>query len=298
MYTQTPVIESPFFNVPNQVFLKLENTQSAGSFKLRGMSKLIDKSMKEIPSPHFYSSSGGNAGLAVANAASDAGRPATIVVPAYTSEKVVDKMKTWGAQVIKYGSMWSEADEHLREMMDEDPSAVYCHPFDNPVLWDGHGTLVDELTTQMDKPAAIVLSCGGGGLYLGVMTGLIRNGWTDVVVYVVETEGANCFNQSLKAGKQIVTGPPTSIAKSLGSTWVPQRALDFAKQYNVRSVLVSDEQALDECRNFARTNNMIIEPACGATLAAMSQGHIKEEGPILAVVCGGSLFSVEDLVTK
>lgn len=299
MYVTTPLVRSVYF--PHDVLLKLENTQPSGSFKSRGMTRLVSQAASSNPASHVFSSSGGNAGLAAAEAALASNLLCTVVVPSTTNSRMIERIKKLGAEVIVHGSMWIEADAHLRELMqayqNEGKQAVYCHPFENPILWQGHSTIIDEIFFQIqdfgtELPAAIVLSCGGGGLYMGVMKGLEKMGWADKVpVIVVETEGAATFYRSLEAQKPIRLSEIKTIATSLGSTYVPQDVVDYALRYKTRALLVTDKQATDAVEQFATDHCTIVEPACGATLSPLYDGQLAsyaERGPVVAIVCGGS----------
>jgi L-serine/L-threonine ammonia-lyase len=157
---------------------------------------------------HFYCSSGGNAGLACATAAIMLARPATIVVPTSTSEHMVAKLRTLGANAIIHGAHWSEADGYMRSvLMARDADAVYVPPFDHPDVWAGHGSMVDELEVQMQTAGGydgVVCSVGGGGLFIGIMDALERHGRLAdsqyrkaVRVLATETEGAESLAYAL-----------------------------------------------------------------------------------------------------
>jgi L-serine/L-threonine ammonia-lyase len=222
---------------------------------------------------------------------------------------MIDRIRATGAEVVIHGSMWVEADAYLRNVLikqlPKDVEAVYLHPFEGQTLWEGHSTMVDEFLSQLPngvKPDAVVVSVGGGGLYSGVATGMIRNGLADVPIVAVETEGSNCFNESLKAGKQVVLKKLNSIATSLGSTYVSEETLDLARRQSTKSILVTDEDCMRACIAFADDHRIVVEPACGATLAVGYQSKLKDVLPDLSrdsnvvfVVCGGSATTVDNL---
>lgn len=301
MYFATPLLNSAYFDQPT--LLKLENTQPSGSFKSRGLTHLVATEAAGRAHPHVYASSGGNAGMAAAEAAVELGIPCTVAVPTTTKPRMRERLQKLGAEVIVLGSVITETDAHLRELIEKangDP--IYCHPFDHPLIWTGHSTMVSEIADQIrayksERPAAIVLSCGGGGLYIGVMEGLERVGWADKVpVYVVETEGAPTFHEALKAGKSVALPSVSTVATSLASVHVPERAVQYAQQYGSQSVLVSDDEALRAVRRFATDHDTIVEPACAATLAAIYRGDLKHaQGPVVAIVCGGTGYGPDDI---
>jgi L-serine/L-threonine ammonia-lyase len=314
----------------SRVLLKLENLQPSGSFKSRcvnlwlvadifnrGIGNLIRKAVIASPANtplHFYSSSGGNAGLACVTAATSLGCRSTVVVPTLTNQMMIDKIKTAGegkADVIQKGSTWFEADKYLKtEVLANDPDGVYVPPFDHPDVWQGAATLVAEVENQMGGlPDAIVASVGGGGLMIGLCQGLANSVTclkstaelkiTQVVA--VETLGADSLHASVAANKLVTLPRMTSIAISLGATTVAEEAFKWALEPHVHSLVVSDKEAVEACLRFADDERILVEPACGATLAALYQGRLKEvikltdESEVVIVVCGGSLVSLRML---
>lgn len=107
-----------------------------------------------------------------------------------------------------YGDVWDETDQKAREICNQNKSALYVSPFDHELIWKGNSSLIEEIKSQLEGsiPDCIICSVGGGGLILGLIEGLIQNDWInkDIKLIAVETEGANCFNQSINAG-QLVT---------------------------------------------------------------------------------------------
>uniref|UniRef100_A0A7M4EI21 L-serine ammonia-lyase n=1 Tax=Crocodylus porosus TaxID=8502 RepID=A0A7M4EI21_CROPO len=203
----TPVLQSLALSkaAGTKVFMKMENVQPSGSFKIRGIGYFCQEAAKK-GCKHFVCSSGGNAGLATAYAAKKLGIPATIVVPSSTSEAVSQKLKEHGAEVEVFGKVWDDANNRALALA-ETEGWSNIHPFDHPLIWKGHASLVRELKDSLDtKPGAIVLSVGGGGLLAGVVAGLQDVGWLDVPIIAVETRGADSFNAAVRAG-QLVTLP-------------------------------------------------------------------------------------------
>ena len=214
---------------------------------------------------------------------------------------MIAKIKTAGAtNVIQIGASWYEADKHLREeILAKDPNGVYVPPFDHPDIWTGAATMVDEIAQQLtyQKPDAIICSVGGGGLFTGLMEGLDRVYKHDrpVDVLAVETQGAESLHKSLEAGKLEALDRITSIATSLGAIKVAEKAFQYAQKPNVKSVVLSDGEAATACVRFADEERMIVEAACGASVAVCYQGKLKKllpkltaESKVIVVVCGGS----------
>ena len=250
--------------------------------------------------PHFYTSSGGNAGLACVAACVTLGYPSTVVVPHSTKAHMIEKLRLAGAsEVIQHGATWFEADKHLREeVLAKDPGGAYVHPFDHPAVRDGNATIVEEIQEQMGHQDmdGIVCSVGGGGLFSGIAQGL--QGGSKIIA--VETKGAESLYASVQAGKLVTLNGITSIATSLGATTVAPKTFEYAMNDNVQSVLVTDEEACRACVRFAEDERMLVEPACGATLALAYEGrlpalfpNLNKETTIVLVVCGGRNIGLE-----
>lgn len=297
LHIETPLVRSVHLSEAMQtdVFLKLDNMQPGGSFKIRGHGHLVSTHFAD-GKRHFISSSGGNAGMAVAIAGQALGTSVTIVVPESTPAFMVQRLRRVGARVVVHGAVWDVADVRAREMTAADASAVHVSPFDDALLWQGHATLVDEVRAQLGgarRPAAIVVSVGGGGLFLGVAAGLRRAGWGDVPIVAAETAGANCFAEMVHAGGKVVKLEGiSSIAKSLGALAVSQKCADFVSGGGrFQSVVVSDREAVEACSMLAVQHRVLVEPACGAAVAAVRQMDKGGDAPIVVVVCGGSMAS-------
>jgi L-serine/L-threonine ammonia-lyase len=232
--------------------------------------------------------SGGNAGMAAALAAAACGVPATIVVPQSTSVPVREAIAARGADVVVHGASWDDAHAHAVALADS-LGAVYVHPFDDPLLWDGHATLIDEVVREGVAFDAVVTSVGGGGLLAGIVEGLQRNGMAHVPVIAVETEGAASYAAALAAGEPVTLPAITSIATSLGARRVMPQAVALAHQHPIESVVVSDAQAVQACSRFADAMRVLVEPACGASLAALDARpdlFARFDAPLVEV-CGG-----------
>jgi L-serine/L-threonine ammonia-lyase len=196
--------------------------------------------------------------------------------------------------VIVHGRSWAEANEHLQTLLGE--GDAFVHPFDDPLLWEGHATMIDEVVRAGVRPDAVVLSVGGGGLLCGVINGLRRNGMAGVPVIAVETEGADSLARSVTAGERIELPGITSIATSLGARKVSQQAFDWTGRHPVRPVVVPDSAAVDACIRFMDDHRVVVEPACGASLAvACDAARLAGFTNVLVIVCGGVTATVTQL---
>ncbi|MFF7107800.1 pyridoxal-phosphate dependent enzyme [Pseudomonas sichuanensis] len=295
LHIQTPLIESRPLSLSagRPVWLKLEALQPCGSFKLRGVGHACEIHQAR-GAQHFVSSSGGNAGLAVAYAGRKLGLPVTVVVPETTTERAKELLLLEDAKVVVHGSSWQEANAHAQTLLG--PDDAFIHPFDDPLLWAGHASMVDEVAATGFKPDAVVLSVGGGGLLSGVVEGLQRNGWHDVPVLAVETDGAASLHAAMAAGHTVELPGIQSVATSLGAKRVAEQALACSRGHTVHSHLVSDREALQACERLLRDHRVLVEPACGAALALLQRPEVFQAyGNVLVIVCGGATATLEQI---
>lgn len=289
LHVHTPVLKAPpeLAGPGRTVWLKMDALQPGGSFKMRGVGHLVQRRVAE-GARAVVCASGGNAGMAAALAAAACGVPATIVLPESTSAAVREAIAARDAAVVVHGTVWDEAHAHAVALA-QAQGAVYVHPFDDPLLWDGHATLIDEAVRDGITFDAVVASVGGGGLLAGVVEGLRRNGLADVPVLAVETEGAASFAAALAAGEPVTLPAITSVATSLGARRVTPHLLALARTHPIHSLVVGDADAVQACSRLADTMRVLVEPACGASVAAL---HARPD-PLarfaapLVVVCGG-----------
>ena len=297
LHINTPLIQSRPISekVGLQVFLKLENVQPSGSFKIRGVGHLCQKAKNEGKT-QFISSSGGNAGYAAAYAGRLLSTKTTVIVPSTTPQSTISKIKEQKAEVMVKGDVWDETDEFSRDYA-RSVDGLYIPPFDHPLIWKGHSTMVDEIAKEMSKPDAIILSVGGGGLLCGVVEGLHNNSWQDVPVIAVETEGTASFAAAQKEGKMITLERIDSIAKTLAAKTVTKRALEWDKKHEIQSVVVTDKQTVGACFDFANDHRFLVEPACGASLSVAYEqpGVLKDLKSVVIIVCGGIGVDLERL---
>jgi L-serine/L-threonine ammonia-lyase len=297
LHIETPLIESSPLSACSErrVWLKMEAFQPPGSFKLRGIGCACQEYARR-GAARFLSSSGGNAGIAVAYAGRRLGVPVTVVVPKTSSDHAQALLRQEAAEVIVYGPSWQEANAYAQSLISENDA--FLHPFDDPLLWEGHASMIDEVARAGWRPDAVVLSVGGGGLLCGVVEGLRRNGWANIPVIAVETHGTDSLAQSLAAGRLVELPDITSIATSLGARQVCARAFDLAAEHQLVSAVVSDKDAVQACRTFLHDHRVLVEPACGASLALAYQRHalLQPFEKVLVIVCGGATATIEQLL--
>jgi L-serine/L-threonine ammonia-lyase len=230
---------------------------------------------------------------------------------------MVEKLKVRGADVVQIGAHWSEADSYLREeLLGRDRDGVYVPPFDHPDIWVGNGTLVEELEEQMRDEGgydAVVCSVGGGGLFSGIMGGLEKHGRLEgrggkrVKVMAMETSGADSLSQSLKKGELVKLPAITSIATSLGAAQVCRKAFEWGQREDVTSCVFADAEAGMGSVCFADDERILVEAACGVSVAPAYNGTLREilfpelgeeefeTLNVVIVVCGGSNITLQML---
>ena len=200
LHIETPLVRSDILSdlVNKDIRLKLDALQPSGSFKIRGIGYACEHHAGR-GAKAFLSSSGGNAGMAVAYAGKKLGIPVKVVVPETTTPRSIGLLEEDNAEVIIHGTSWLEANILAQSIMTDE--TAFIHPFDDELLWLGHSSMIDEIHTTEFKPDLIILSVGGGGLLAGVIQGLMKNNWEDIPIMTVETAGAASLNRSLKNGK-------------------------------------------------------------------------------------------------
>jgi L-serine/L-threonine ammonia-lyase len=277
----------------HEVFLKMECYQPCGSFKIRGIGALCQEWIA-AGKKQLVSSSGGNAGFATAYAGKKLGVAVTVFVPSSTNQIYLDHIRAEGATVNVVGKVWDEANEAAKKFAAEIDGG-FVPPFDHPTIWAGNETLMDEVVTQMQKPDAIVVAVGGGGLACGILQGLHDHDWQDVPLFCVETSGAASLAASIKANKLVTLPTIDTIALTLGAKRVTEQLFNWTKKHKIVSLTVSDQQTVFACHRFIDDHRVLVEPACGAALAVVydKMKELKNFKRVLVIVCGGIGMSLE-----
>lgn len=296
LHLETPLLESRPLSLASDcsIWLKMEALQPPGSFKIRGVGAACEHHARN-GKRRFISSSGGNAGMAVAYAGRRLSIPVSVFVPETTTERAKALIRQEGAEVIVHGAAWDEA--NARALASVDAETAFIHPFDDPLLWAGHATMIDEVVKAGLAFDAVVLSVGGGGLLSGVAEGLERNGLREIPIVTAETEGTASYLASVKAGALVELPSISGVATSLGARKVCKRAFEISQIRPVECVVVSDQSAVDACTRFLDDHRVLVEPACGAALAIAYEhaDQLLRFERVLMIVCGGATTTVERL---
>jgi L-serine/L-threonine ammonia-lyase len=213
-------------------------------------------------------------------------------VPRATSAGAQERLGAEGAAVVVRGDDWLAAHRAALAELTED--ATYIHPFDDPEIWTGHADIIIEAAAQGERPGAVVVAVGGGGLLCGVLQGMHAVGWTDVPVVAVETEGAASYTASLAAGAPVTIPAITSLATTLGARAVAAEAVAWSRRHEIVTCTVSDRAAVTACLRFLDDHRVMVEPACGAGLSVIYDRApvLAGRGPVLVIVCGGAGVSL------
>jgi threonine dehydratase len=263
------------------VVLKLELLQRAGSFKARGATWQLLRQLERARAAGVVAASGGNFGIAVADAARALGVPATVFVASLTTTAKVDRLRLLGAEVVvtdgDYADALAASDERAAST-----GALRVHAYDAPDMVAGNGTMASEL----DGFDTVLVAVGGGGLLAGCLAW-----WGDTVgVVAVETEGTPTLHAALAAGEPVDVAVGGRCADSLGARRVGAVAWDLVQAHEPESLLVTDEVVLDAQRRLWAACRLYAEPGGAAALAALTSGaYVPEEGERVAVVvCGAN----------
>jgi threonine dehydratase len=269
------------------VYLKHEMLQNTGAFKVRGAFNRILNLTGAEKKAGIVAVSAGNHAQAVAFAAKSLGMTALILMPESTPQNYVEQTCEYGAKVEMLPS-FSEA--LVRAEQYRGLGLTFIHPFDDPDIVFGQGTIGLEIFEDVPNVTDLIVSIGGGGLIGGVAMA-IKALKPDVNIWGVETKGAESMAASLEAGRVVELSKITSIARTLGAPKVGEFNFSLAKKYLSSVTIVSDEEAVKELFFLLDNSKVLTEPAASCTLAAAER--IKENfGPsshVVLILCGGNI---------
>ncbi len=285
---ETKLVYSSYLSAQtgNKVYLKPENMQMTGAYKLRGayykVSTLSDAERKK----GIITASAGNHAQGVAYAAKEFKTKAVIVMPTTTPLIKVNRTKSYGAEVILHGDVYDEACNYALQLAEE-KGYTFIHPFDDPVVATGQGTIAMEIFKELPLVDYILAPIGGGGLACGVAT-LAKMMNPKIKVIGVEPEGAACMKASIEAGKVVTLDGVSTIAdgtavKTPGSVVFPylQKNLD-------EIITVSDEELVVSFLDMVENHKMVVENSGLLTVAALKHLDIKNK-KVVCILSGGNM---------
>ncbi|MBP5607244.1 MAG: threonine ammonia-lyase [Lachnospiraceae bacterium] len=270
----------------NKVYLKPENMQFTGAYKVRGAYYKSSTLSDDEKSKGVITASAGNHAQGVAYAARCKGMKATIVMPTTTPLIKVNRTRSFGADVVLYGDVYDEACEKAYELAAEH-GYTFIHPFDDPAVATGQGTIAMEIIKELPLVDVILVPIGGGGLAAGVST-LAKLLNPKIKVIGVEPEGAACMKASLKAGK-VVTLPNVDTIADGTAVKTPGTKIFPYIQENIDDILtVKDEDLIVSFLDMVENHKMIVENSGLLTVAALKQLDVKGK-KIVAILSGGNM---------
>ena len=293
---ETPVQRSAHLErlSESEVFLKLENYQVTGSFKVRGgLNKLACLSPQERDRGIIAASSG-NHGAACAFGAHRAGCPVTVCVPTGASPSKVELIESYGAKVKHHGDDCLETEIYARSLAEEN-DLTYVSPYNDPHIVAGQGTVAVELLEQVEDLDAVFISVGGGGLIAGMGTYLKAVGpGTEVIA--CSPAASPAMHACLEAG-EIIDVPCTETLSDATAGGVEPGAItfDLCRKVIDRSILVSEAEIISAMRDFIAGHRMLIEGSAGVALAAYLKEREDYRNKKVAIVLCGANISIEKL---
>lgn len=273
-----------------RAYLKLELFQKTGSFKVRGaFNKALAMGLRA--GDPVVAVSGGNHAQAVAYMASVLGAKATIFMPESTPSNYLSATRGYGAQVVLVSDI-AKAFDTMAER--EREGAMAIHPFDDPYVLAGQGTVGLEILEDLPETTDLVVSIGGGG-FIGGVASAAKTLKPGIRIWGVETVGADAMSQALAAGRPVRLPAITSIAKTLGAPAVSETTLAMARRYLESVTVVADAEAVKELEYLLERAKVLAEPAASCTLAAAERLKAGFGEHVVLVLCGGNV-SLEDVV--
>ena len=284
----THLIYSPIFSEEsgNQIYIKPENLQKTGAFKIRGAYNKINKLTEEEKKRGVIASSAGNHAQGVAYAARELGIKAVIVMPKTTPLIKVQSTKKYGAEVVLYGDVYDDAYQKAKELEAQE-GYVFVHPFDDIDVLEGQGTIALEILEEMPDTEVIVVPIGGGGLISGIAAAakMIK---PDIKIIGVEPSGAASATEALKKNKVVTLPEANTIADGTAVKRIGDLTFNCIKQYVDEVVTVDDYELTEAFLLLAEKHKIIAENSGILPLAALKK--LSERGKkVVPVVSGGNI---------
>ncbi len=285
---ETKLVYSDFYSTQtgNKVYFKPENMQLTGAYKLRGAYYKISTLSDEERAKGLITASAGNHAQGVAYAAKCFGVKAVIVMPTTTPLIKVNRTKGYGAEVVLYGDVYDEACEKAYELAKEN-GYTFIHPFDDPAVATGQGTIAMEIIKELPVVDYILVPVGGGGLATGVST-LAKLLNPKIKVIGVEPEGANCLQESVKAGKVLTLDHVSTIADGTAVKTPGSRIFPYLQKNLDDIITVPDEELVVAFLDMVENHKMVVENSGLLTVAALKHLDVKGK-KIVSILSGGNM---------
>lgn len=289
---ETKLLYSAYFSnqTGNKVYLKPENMQLTGAYKIRGAYYKISTLTEEERAKGLITASAGNHAQGVAYAAKAFGVKAVIVMPTTTPLMKVERTKSYGAEVVLYGDVYDEACAHAYELADKE-GYTFIHPFDDLAVATGQGTIAMEIVKELPLVDYILVPIGGGGLSTGVST-LAKMLNPNIKVIGVEPAGANCMQESLKNGKVTTLPTVNTIADGTAVKTPGEKIFPYIQKNLDDIITVSDDELIVAFLDVVENHKMVVENSGLLTVAALNHLDVKNK-KIVSILSGGNM----DIIT-
>jgi len=292
--TPTNLVYSKFLSEQighdNKVYLKPENMQMTGAYKLRGAYYKISTLTEDERAKGLIAASAGNHAQGVAYAAQAFGCKATIVMPTTTPLMKVNRTKSYGADVVLYGDVYDEAAAHAFDLAEEH-GYTFIHPFDDPAVATGQGTIAMEIFKELPLVDYILVPVGGGGLATGIST-LAKLLNPKIKVIGVEPAGANCLQESIRAGHVVTLPKVNTIADGTAVKTPGSRVFPYLQAGLDDIITVEDDELVVAFLDMVENHKMVVENSGLLTVAALKHLDV-EDKKIVSVLSGGNM----DIIT-
>lgn len=285
---KTELIESPFFSneCGNRVFIKPENLQVTGAFKIRGAFNKLSTLSEMEKSRGVISASAGNHAQGIGYASQLLGVKATLVMPSATPIIKVEATKNYGVDVVLYGDNYDDSYKKAREL-EAEHNYVFVHPFDDLDVIMGQGTLALEIVKELDDVDEILIPIGGGGLISGIAFA-IKMLKPSIKIIGVEPEGACCIKESLAQNKVIELEKVDTMADGTAVKKPGDLTFEFIRAFVDEVVTVSDFEILEAILLLMEKHKLIVEGAGALSLAGLKKIQSKNK-KIVCLVSGGNI---------
>lgn len=270
----------------NKVYLKPENMQFTGAYKVRGAYYKISTLTEEERQRGLITASAGNHAQGVAYAAKRYGAKATIVMPTTTPLIKVNRTKSYGAEVVLYGDVYDEACAKAYELAEEH-GYTFIHPFDDPAVATGQGTIAMEIFQELPLVEYILVPIGGGGLATGVST-LAKLLNPKIKVIGVEPAGANCMQESLKTGEVVTLPQVNTIADGTAVKTPGSKIFPYIQENLDDIITVHDDELIVAFLDMVENHKMIVENSGLLTVAALKHLSVKDKR-VVSILSGGNM---------
>lgn len=289
---ETELIYSDYLSgqTGNKVYLKPENLQVTGAYKIRGAYYKISTLTEEQRSKGLVTASAGNHAQGVAYAAKAYGCKAVIVMPTTTPLMKVDRTKSYGAEVVLYGNVYDEAAEHAAKLAEE-KGYTFIHPFDDLAVATGQGTIAMEIIKELPLVDYILVPVGGGGLATGVST-LAKLLNPKIKVIGVEPAGANCLQESFKAGKPVTLQKISTIADGTAVKTPGKNIFSYLQKGLDDVITVEDDELIVAFLDLVENHKLIVENSGLLSVAALRHLKVKNK-KVVSILSGGNM----DIIT-